>query len=753
MLLVGLSAWWAAAGIAPPNAVPASAPADAFSAERARIHQADISTKPHPAGSVEAGRVRQHIIDALARDGIESRVQDAVGTTGEDGASSVAYAKNVIAKIPGTRSTGTLFLAAHSDAAPASHGAGDDGAGVSTLLETARALVHGPRLRNDVVLVFTDAEEPGLLGAEAFVSQAPEAKAGGVVLNVEARGSRGPSLLFQTGPGNERLVDLFGANAPNPVGTSLAADLYKEMPNDTDFTPMLESGRFTGLNFSYLDGSAVYHAPQDDIEHQSIESLQHHGSNTLAAARAIGAADLAELAKPARDDATFFPVLGQLVRYPGALVWPIAIAAVAAVLGAAFLLVRRRVVGLGRLVASIGLVAIPVGVVLPAGTGLWALMTGIEPAYAQLEESWNPGWFRTALVLAVFAATLIWLALLRRRFPVEGLLLGGAVWLAGIGVFFAATVPGGSYVAAIPALATGVALIVAAFVRRRILAFTASGIVAVLVLVPTVGLLLPSAGISGSMPALFFTGLLALSLLPVLDLLFPQAVAPGTAPTARSLRWTGALLAPIAATVATAIAIGMGFATDRFDARDPIPVALSHVEDADTGRAHWVSTGNDPTGWSRSMVSERKDLSRDFPTLDPDTRIGAAPGTGAKGPEVSVRAERAVDGGREIDLRVASSRGARTLSIEPFEGTVRSAVVGGREVPGGSGFLVRIESLPAAGAEVTLRLAGTGPLRLRVVDGADGIERLPGFEPRPRGVGIMQGNDAEMSFVGRTVEL
>lgn len=514
MLLVGFAAWWSAASIAPPGAVTASAPADAFSAERARTHQAGISTKPHPAGSAEADRVRQHIVDALSREGIASRVQQAVGTHEEDGVATVAYVKNVIAKIPGERSTGTLFLAAHYDAAPASHGAGDDGAGVATLLETARALAHGDPLRNDVVLVFTDAEEPGMLGAEAFVSQAPEAKAGGVVLNVEARGSRGSSILFETSPGNERLVDVFGTNAPAPVGTSLASDLYQQMPNDTDLTPILDSGRFTGLNFSYLDGSAVYHAPQDDIEHQSIESLQHHGSNTLATARALGDSDLAELAEPAADDATFFPVLGQLVRYPSALVWPLAIGAALSVLAAGVVLVRRAVVGIGRLLAAVGFAALPVAAVLPLGSGLWTLMNAVQPAYGQLEEPWHPAWFRVALVIAVFAVALIWLALLRARVPVEALLFGGSVWLAGFGVFAAAAVPGGSYAAAIPALASGVALVVAAFVRRGILAFTVSGIVSVLVLVPVVALLLPSAGIAGSLPALFATALLALALAP-----------------------------------------------------------------------------------------------------------------------------------------------------------------------------------------------------------------------------------------------
>lgn len=64
---------------------------------------------------------------------------------------------------------------------------------MSAVLEAARALTEGPRLRNDVVFVLTDAEEACLCGAEAFVGQHPLAADGGVVLNLEARGSGGPS--------------------------------------------------------------------------------------------------------------------------------------------------------------------------------------------------------------------------------------------------------------------------------------------------------------------------------------------------------------------------------------------------------------------------------------------------------------------------------------------------------------------------------------------------------------------------------
>jgi hypothetical protein len=51
---------------------------------------------------------------------------------------------------------------------------------------------------------------------------------------------------------------------------------------------------------------------------------------------------------------------------------------------------------------------------------------------------------------------------------------------------------------------------------------------------------------------------------------------------------------------------------------------------------------------------------------------------------------------------------------------------------------------------VTLVLAATGPVRIRVVDGSDGLDGLPGFTPRPAGVGIEGSHDTELVMVGKT---
>lgn len=84
----------------------------------------------------------------------------------------------------------------HCDTVPASPGANDDAAAVAAVLETARALLAGHRLRNDVILLFTDGEEPApRYGSAAFVAEHPWAADIEFVINLEAIGSGGPSSL------------------------------------------------------------------------------------------------------------------------------------------------------------------------------------------------------------------------------------------------------------------------------------------------------------------------------------------------------------------------------------------------------------------------------------------------------------------------------------------------------------------------------------------------------------------------------
>ena len=180
---------------------------------------------------------------------------------------------------------------------------------------------------------------------------------------------------------------------------------------------LFRRGGFVGLNAAYIDGSAAYHTPQDDASTMDQASLQHHGDNALALARAFGAADLAEVRTPAGYDASYFPVLGLLVQYPGWLVWPLAVLALVAVGALAYLLRRRGEITWGRLAAGSGLALAPLVAAPVLAQLLWLLLVTLRPGYAEMIDPWRPGWFRAAVVALVVAVVLAWYALARPRIP------------------------------------------------------------------------------------------------------------------------------------------------------------------------------------------------------------------------------------------------------------------------------------------------------------------------------------------------
>src|SRR6185436_14698966 len=200
---------------------------------------------------------------------------------------NAATVANVIARLKGTGAGRALLLSAHYDSVATGAGASDDAAGVAALLETARALKTQPPLQNDVIFLFTDGEEAGLFGARAFTEQHPWAKDVGVVMNFEARGNGGPSIMFETSSGNQQLIKTFGQTAPDPVASSLTYEIYKLLPNDTDLSVFKEA-KLPGLNFAYINGFTHYHTNLDTPVQLDERSLQHHGASALALTRAFG---------------------------------------------------------------------------------------------------------------------------------------------------------------------------------------------------------------------------------------------------------------------------------------------------------------------------------------------------------------------------------------------------------------------------------------------------------------------------------
>jgi hypothetical protein len=446
---LAVGAWLLAAyGGAPTAAAGPDAPAGAFSAMRAKAALTRLlgaEPTPRPLGSAENAVVHARLLRQL--EALGTKPQSLSGSVCEHRGATLAcgHPIDIIAGVrPGTGKA--IVMMAHMDSMPAGPGASDDGSGVATLLETIRALkTERPAAgAHPVIALFTDGEEFGLLGARLFVGDPAWRRRIGLVINLEARGTKGDSLLFQTGSGAAPLIDLYAGAAPHYATSSLFAEIYRHMPNDTDFTPFLEAG-FTGYNFAFIGGAAHYHTPGDTLGRLDPRSLQQHGDNLLALVRALETKDFAR-----GGEAIYLDILGRwLPRLPQRLALPLALAVLAA-FGAAAWMVRPGWRAWAMPPALL-VGAVAVGFVLHA---IAASVSGRpDPAFA------HPALLRAALGLGVGAA-----ALVAGRFAAGAPAAVTAwAWLALLGVATAVMAPGASPYFLFPGI---VATIFLPFARR-----------------------------------------------------------------------------------------------------------------------------------------------------------------------------------------------------------------------------------------------------------------------------------------------
>ena len=301
----------------PPRPTAVSAPLTEFSGERALQYLTVIAQRPHPVRSSEHAAVASYIQNELTALGLSPEVQQTPGVS------------NILARLKGTSDEKAVLLVAHYDSVPASPGAGDNGSAVAAILETLRALKSSQPLRNDVIALFSDAEELGTVGAKAFVHQHPWAGDVGVVFNFDARGTSGPVIMFETSDKNGWLIKEFAKAAPHPAANSLAPAIYALMPNDTDLTVFKGAG-FAGLNFAYIVGLNHYHTPLDNLTNIDHRSLQHQGSTALALTRHFGNLNLNSRVAPENEaneaNEVYFDLLNSaIISYSEQWVVPLAL--------------------------------------------------------------------------------------------------------------------------------------------------------------------------------------------------------------------------------------------------------------------------------------------------------------------------------------------------------------------------------------------------------------------------------------------
>jgi hypothetical protein len=704
--------WLVALRRQPPAPQPADAPAAEFSAERALAVLQDLDGEglPHPAGSPANAAVRDRLAARLRTLGYTPENQeDFVCSSSFE----CARISNVVARLEGTSPTGAVLFMAHYDSVGAGPGISDDLAGVAAVLESARALKAGPAPRNTVIFLLNEGEEPGLLGAEAF-ARSPAAREVKAVVNLEARGTGGPSLLFETSGGDAWMVPLFAAEASHPVTSSAFVTIYRLMPNDTDLT-VFGRKQVNGLNFAYVGRPTQYHTPLDNLQNLSPASLQHQGDNGLAAVRGLAGADLAHAP---RGNAVFFDVLGAAVLgWPQPWTVPLALLAVALLLAVVW---RGRSHGALTLKqVALGAVALPALAVTAAVLGA-GLTLGVQRA---LQAPWiaRP----LPLVAAFWLLPLVLAGLLLPRLGrrAGGLGLWAGVWLgwAFLGLVLAMVAPGISYLFLIPAALAGLA--------GRALGRRGAPL---------------SAGVAVFLP-LLAAGLLWMPiLLPLYDALGVGALAPlatlaailasGLAPlylSALPLARRGVTATALAGTLA---GLGAAVVAPPYSTASPQPMNLQYYEDASAGRAFWLVRAAPPLPPSlRAAVPFGPRMEQAFPWSTARALAWKAEALRAEAPapELSVlREESTADGGRRLRLHLASPRGATVARLMiPVSAKLRSLTVDGQPLATGGRLFdpqrgydaLGIRTLSPAGLDLEMVLGERAAQDWYVLDQTPGL--------------------------------
>ncbi len=356
-----------------------------FSIENALQHLKEISEHTHYVGSKAHKKVQDYLVHEFEKLNLKPQIQTQTVINRKWFAATTS--ENILVRIKGAENGKALLLLSHYDSSPhSSLGASDAGSGVVTILEGIRAfLAEGETPKNDIIILISDAEELGLLGAKAFVEQHVWAKDVGLVLNFEARGSGGPSyMLMEINGKNGKLLDEFIKANPNyPAANSLMYSIYKMLPNDTDLTVFREEGNINGFNFAFIDDHFDYHTAQDSYERLDRETLLHQADYLTTTLNYFANSDLNSFHSEVDYIYVNFPFI-KLLTYPFSWVFPMFVIAFVLFLTLLFIgIISHKITLKGTLK---GFLPFLISLIVCTGIswGLWKLLVFIHPHYQDI---------------------------------------------------------------------------------------------------------------------------------------------------------------------------------------------------------------------------------------------------------------------------------------------------------------------------------------------------------------------------------
>jgi hypothetical protein len=722
---------------------PAQAEADAA----CRRHLEVIAAAPRSLGSAHHERVSQYLADEARMVGAEVDARAWPSARASEGGPIIAaVVRNVVATVAGRQHERAVLVMGHYDTVSRSPGAGDDGVSVAAMLVALRSLRTGPVPKNDVIFLFSDGEEAGRLGAAAFLANDPRASRVRLVLNFEGRGSEGPPLLFETGTGGAWTVPLFARAVTTPLGTSLSAEVYKRLRNDTDFTPFREVG-IPGLNIASIDGFARYHSATDDIQHLGA-GMVHDRTDLVS--RLTHAAAEAELERSDDGGVVFFSAAGVVLVTHG-LRWSfwIALASLGSVVVA-----LRHCARQGTLRPARALACAPAIFVLSVVAGGVGLVLGrlVRPMADGRPLPQNggyvPGPFFLGLGLVVAALVVVARAFASRRVTPREVAAGGALLSATLALVVGRLAPGASYLFAVPAAAAALSVAFASESRRQTwvgaTAWSISIVIVAIVSIPAAYLLSVGLGPAATPLVAAVFAWIATLMLPA----FPRQSPPS---------WRGGIVPALGGVVLVIVASRL----NRFDADQPRPDAVLLLTDARARRTVRASTDGELDDYSAAWVGparRRGSVTSYLPEMTRPIWMADAPFVDTMTPAVTSSREPPDGRGQLALIDVRPATGTSVMDLRLGEGARPETLrLGGAELalPRQLGLgWVQVWAMPPEGIRLGVRSVPGASGRLGIVarsftqTGGGPPPRPPGFMPLPFGfdAGDMVAARSEISF-------
>ena len=588
LLILGLI-YYSFFSLMPRKGTPASISETEFSTERALIPLREITKAPHYHGSMEHERVAAYLLGQLRDLGLETATQE--GFVHNWDWRGLDKPHNIMGRLKGSGDGKALLLLSHYDSALVpSFGASDAGSGVVTILESLRAyLASGKRPKNDIIVLFTDAEEIALDGAKLFVNEHPWAKETGLVLNFEARGSGGPSnMILETNEGNANLIKAFVEADPDyPVASSLMYSIYKMLPNDTDSTVFREDGDIDSFFFAFIDDHYDYHTANDTFDNLDRNTLQHQGTYLLPLLHYFGDADLSNL--KAEEDHVYVNLpLIKMIHYPFSWILPMLIIATVIFIILIFFGIKNnklnaKAIGTGFIPLLISLLSCGI-----LGYFGWILLLKLYPQYNEIQHGFTYNGHTYIAFFVLFSLAILFRVYRKYTKPetIASLFIAPLLFLLVINVALLLYLKGGAFFI-IPVYFGLVSLwLLIRQERPNLLLLTILAAPALFIFAPLVQFFPVGLGLKMLVASCIFTVLLFGLLLPVVGF----------------YRWKN-FLSFICLSSAIVFFLIAHFTSDFSEERQK-PNSLVYYSDADTTKSYWTTYDTALDDWTKGYLGD-----------------------------------------------------------------------------------------------------------------------------------------------------